>query len=230
MVRLFALLVPRRDMTPVAFHEHWRYVHGPLAGRIRRAVAYTQSHCLPDQPVDLPIMPYGGAAEVWFESLESANGLMSDPDYTDGAAHDEDNFHYMDQVVALQATQHVVTDGPPILKDTGVVKVMQFVRRADGVAPESFREQWLAGADEDAAGEELRLVRHVRCAAVPESYADGDPQFDGVRELFWPDEWSFMAARARAPEAWERLVRGPAIAPGSGFLVTSEHRVVWPGS
>ena len=230
MVRLFALLVPRRDLSPVAFHEHWRYAHGPLAGRIRRALAYTQSHALPNQPVDLPILPYGGAAEVWFESLESANGLMEDPDYTTGAAHDEDNFHYMDQVVALQATQYVATDGPPVLQDTGGVKVMQFVRRADGVDPDAFRAQWLAAADGDAAAEDLRLTRHVRCASVPENYAEGDPAFDGVRELFWPDEWSFMAARVRAPEAWARLTSGPAIAPESGFLVTTEHRVVWPGS
>jgi uncharacterized protein (TIGR02118 family) len=228
MVRLFALLVPRRGMTPVDFHAHWRYVHGPLAGRIRRAIAYTQSHRLPVQPADLPILPYGGAAEVWFESLESANALMTDPDYTDGAAHDEDNFHHMDQVVAIQATQHVVTDGPPIGKDTGVVKVMQFVRRADGVEPDEFRARWLQDADSDAAGEDLRVLRHVRAAAVPESYADGSPAFDGVRELFWPDEWSFLHARAGAPEAWERLTGGPAIAPDSGFLVTSEYRVVWP--
>src|SRR3954463_13835802 len=138
MVRLFALLVPRRGMSPVDFHAHWRYVHAPLAGGIRRAIAYTQSHRLPQQPVDLPILPHGGVAEVWFEDLASANGLLTDPDYLAGAAHDEDNFHHMDEVVAIQATQHVVTEGPRVGKDSGGIKVLQFVRRAGGVDPEAF--------------------------------------------------------------------------------------------
>jgi hypothetical protein len=166
---------------------------------------------------------------VWFDDVASADGLMNDPDYAENAAHDEDNFHHMDRMTALRATQRVLLEGPPILKDTGNVKVMQFVRRPGGTDPGAFREAWLGDAAEDALVEDLRATRHVRAAMIPEDYAAGDPRFDGVRELWWPDVWSFMAARERAPEAWASLTAAPAVDPaGSGFLVTAENRVVWP--
>jgi hypothetical protein len=230
MIKLFALLVPRDGMSPLHFHDHWRYAHGPLAGRIRRAHSYVQCHRLPLQPADLPVLPHGGTAEVAFADLETANGLMTDPDYTEHAAHDEDNFHHMDRMTALQATEHVVLAGPPQRKDSGGVKVMQFVGRAAGTSPEDFRAAWSAphpGEAERLAT--LRVERASRWAQVPESYAGGDVTFDGVRELWWPDQWAFEAARAREPEVWDALVGGPGIAPSAGgFLVTSVHRVTWP--
>jgi len=232
MVKLFALLIPRDGMSPLDFFAHWRYEHGPLAGRIRRATSYVQCHRLPLQPEDLPILPHGGTAEVAFPSLESANGLMDDPDYTDHAAHDEDNFHHMDRMTALQCTEHLVLAAPaPVRRDTGGVKVMQFVHRPDGVSPEDFRAAWLADAeDEVALLEELRATRSSRWAQVPEAYDDGgDVRFDGVRELWWPDQWAFEVNRARRPEAWARLIAGPAVdGARSGFLVTTENRVTWP--
>lgn len=231
MVKLFALLVPRDGMSQLDFHAHWRYAHGPLAGRIRRAYSYVQCHRLPLQPADLPVLPHGGTAEVAFVDLETADGLMTDSDYTEHAAHDEDNFHHMDRMTALTATEHVVLAGPALHKDSGGVKVMQFVRRAAGSSPEAFRAAWLSDADGEAGRlEALRVVRSSRWAQVPERYSGGEVDFDGVRELWWPDQWSFDVSRARARDAWDALVAGPAIQrSASGFLATAEHRVTWPG-
>jgi hypothetical protein len=190
-----------------------------------------QSHRLPLQPADLPVLPHGGTAEVEFVDLESAAGLLDDPDYTTGAAHDEHNFHHMDRMTALQTTCHVVLAGPPIRRDTGGIKVMQFVRRAVDSSPDEFRAAWLTGiAGEAAALSALRCARAHRWAHVP---ADGEAgearRFDGVRELWWPDQWAFDIARAREPEAWAQIERGPGIEPAaSGFLATVENRVVWP--
>ena len=167
-IKLFALLVPRDGMSSLDFFAHWRYVHGPLAGRIRRAVSYVQSHRLPLQPADLPVLPHGGTAEVEFTDLESAAGLLDDPDYTTGAAHDEDNFHHMDRMTALQTTCHVVLAGPPIRRDTGGIKVMQFVRRSVDSSPDEFRAAWLTELrGEDAALGALRCTRAHRWAEVP---------------------------------------------------------------
>ncbi len=228
MVHLFALLVPRDGMTPLAFHHHWRYAHGPLAGRIRQAHAYQQSHRLPMQPTDLPILPHGGTAEVWFKDFPASMSLGDDPDYADHAAHDEDNFHHMDRMEALHCTEHVVLAGPPIRKDTGGVKVMQFVRRAPGLSPDEFRSAWLGGGETEELTA-LRATRCVRGAQVPEKYTGDDPRFDGLLELWWPDQWAFEANRALEPEAWTALISPSSIDPaGTGFLVTSEHRQTWP--
>lgn len=229
-VKLFALLVPRDGLSTLDFHAHWRYVHGPLAARIRRAMTYVQRHRLALQPSDLPILPHGGTAEVEFASLESANGLLEDPDYTGGAARDEDNFHHMDRMTALQATGHVVLAGPPLRADSGGIKVMQFVRRAPGTSESEFRAAWLA----DVAGEQdalsaLRCLRARRWARVASSDEVPGGGFDGVQELWWPDQWSFDVARAHESTAWHQVIAAPAIdGAGNGFLATVEHRLVWP--
>jgi uncharacterized protein YciI len=228
MVKLFALLVPRDGMAPLDFFAHWRYVHGPLAGRIRRAETYVQCHRLPLQPTDLAVLPNGGTAEVEFSDLESAAGLMNDPDYLTGAALDEDNFHHMDRMTALHTEGHVALAGPPVARDTGGIKVLQFVRRAPALSLHDFRAAWLADSPQEAAAlERLRAVRAKRWARIPE--ADDAPRFDGVRELWWPDQWSFDIARAREPQSWRTLDADPAIDPtGTGYLATVENRVVWP--
>jgi hypothetical protein len=230
-VKLFALLVPRDGMSSLDFFAHWRYTHGPLAGRIRRAVSYVQCHRLPLQPADLPVLPHGGTAEVEFTDLDSAAGLLDDPDYTTGAAHDEDNFHHMDRMTALQTTGHVVLGGAPIRRDTGGIKVLQFVRRSDGGSPDEFRAAWLTEIPgEDAALSALRCTRVHRWAQVPaDDETAGGRRFDGVRELWWPDQWAFDIARAHEAEAWAHIARSPGIEPdASGFLATVENRVVWP--
>jgi hypothetical protein len=134
----------------------------------------------------------------------------------------------MDRMTALQTSDFVPLEGPPLRQDSGGVKVLQFVCRAPGIDRDEFRRIWLSESDGDEASNALGLVRHERGAGIPES--DGEAAaFDGVRELWWPDVWCFMAARGEAPEAWEQLISGPGIDPaGSGFLVTTEHRVVWP--
>ena len=91
--------------------------------------------------------------------------------------------------------------------------------------------QWAGPvAGEDAALGALRCTRVHRWAEVStDGEADEARRFDGVRELWWPDQWAFDVARAREPEAWAQIERSPGIDPSaSGFLATVENRVVWP--
>lgn len=229
MVKLYALLVPREGMDAVAFHEHWIHTHGPLAGKIRNLISYSQAHQLPGMPDDLRLEPFGGCAQIVWEDLEQANTLMTDPDYTENAAHDEDNFHYMERMGVLRGTPRALLEGPTIRRDTASVMLVQVVKRRAGTDPAEFRESWLADDPADALAPELRAFRHVRAAAVAEDYTDeGEPGFDGARELHFADIWTLLAARARTEE-WERLLAGPDHDPDSGgLLATVETRVSWP--
>jgi len=76
-------------------------------------------HRLPHQPADLPILPVGG--QRGGDVRRPRHGQRPDgrSRLHDHAAHDEDNFHHMDRMTVLQATEHVVLAGPPVRRDTG---------------------------------------------------------------------------------------------------------------
>ena len=162
--------------------------------------------------------------------MESANGLLEDPDYTTGAAHDEDDFHRMDRMTALQTTGPSCLAGPPIRQDTGGIKVLQLVRRSASSGLEQFRDAWLS----PAAGETERLEA-LRCLRWRRS-APGDGSRRGRAAAFRrsprdvvADQWSFDIAREREAAAWCTVTQGPGIdGAASGFLATVENRVVWP--
>ena len=58
---------------------------------------------------------------------------------------------------------------------------------------------------------------------------DPNRRFDGVQELWRPDQWAVDIARTRQPGAWEEVTWKPFLdTVGSAFLATAENRVVWP--
>ncbi|MFN8217844.1 MAG: EthD domain-containing protein [Solirubrobacterales bacterium] len=219
----------RPDLTDVEFHEHWRYTHGPLAAMITTWRAYCQCHLVPRPPQDLEIASeFGGTAEVWWGDLAAAEGLVTNPEYTENALPDEPNFIDMERMVFMTVREQVVHESAPLEKGSGGLKVIHLVTRPEGQDPDEFRLAWEAADEADLAGA-LRMDRFTRTCCIPEAYAgERPPAFDATREMWWPDEWAFAAARERQPEAWAQLGAAPLLDPGrSPFLVTTENRVVW---
>lgn len=229
MVKLIALLVKREGLTDVRFHEHWRYTHGPLAAMISTMQAYCQCHLVPRPPGDLEIASkFGGTAEVWWAALADASGLATDPEYTENALPDEPNFIDMDEMIFMTVKEQLVHEAAPLEQTTGGLKVIHLITRPEGQSPDEFRAGFEA-ADESEFASSLRMDRFKRTCAIPEAYeGDQPPAFDATREMWWPDEWAFAAARENAAEAWAELTGSPLIDPGnSPFLVTIENREVW---
>jgi hypothetical protein len=229
MVKLIALLVKKEGLTDVEFHRHWRYNHGPLAAMITSMEAYCQCHLVPRPAPDLAIpAEYGGTAEVWWEDMDAAARLATDPEYTENAEPDEPRFIDMDKMVFMTVAEQEVI-GSRAAKADGGIKVIHLITRAEGSDPDDFRATF-EGADERGVGEELKMDRFNRTCCVPEAYTVKPPAFDATREMWWPDEWAFAAAREGAPDAWRSLVEDPAIDQSkSYFLVTVENRVIWFG-
>ncbi len=229
MVKLIALLVKKEGLTDIEFHCHWRYNHGPLAAMITSMDAYCQCHLVPRPPADLPIAAtYGGTAEVWWQDMGAAARLATDPEYTENAEPDEPLFIDMDRMIFMTVKEQEVLGSRPG-KAAGGLKVIHLVTRAEGMDPDEFRTRF-EGADEAGAGEELNMDRFVRTCCVPEAYSVKPPAFDATREMWWPDEWAFAAARENAPDAWRTLTEDPSIDQSrSPFLVTIENRVRWFG-
>lgn len=230
MVKLIALLVKRDDLSEVEFHRHWRYRHGPLAAMISSMRRYCQCHLVPRPPHDLPIaLEFGGTAEVWWDDLGAAERLATDPEYTENALPDEPRFIDMERMVFMTVAERVLLDGAPTGREAGGIKVIQLLTRAEGIDANEFRESSAAEPD-GGASEALKMTRHVRADCVPAAYAaEQAPAFDGTREMWWPDEWAFAAARESEPDAWHALTELAHVDPArSPFLVTTENRVVWP--
>lgn len=83
IVKSFAILRKKPDMTTEAFRDHWQRVHGPLVARLPGLIRYVQYHVhsVPRegyQPQDDPI---DGIVEAWFASAEAVQQLPTTPEY-----------------------------------------------------------------------------------------------------------------------------------------------------
>jgi uncharacterized protein (TIGR02118 family) len=113
MVKVFALLPRRADVTEDYFHEHWAGPHGELALRITTINRYVQSHRVAPGVSSLSPAPYDGIAEVWFVDLATAAGMADDPNYANYAHLDEPNFIDTEHLAFVMTSEHVVRAGNP---------------------------------------------------------------------------------------------------------------------
>ncbi len=116
MVKLFAFLRRRTDMSHDEFIEHWRDHHGPLIRDTpelaRHLVRYEQHPRHSPSPwsgnEDLD-----GVAVQWFEDLDAFKAFLAEPAYAELIAPDEGRFldrARVEFVICEEPT--VVIDGP----------------------------------------------------------------------------------------------------------------------
>ena len=228
MIKVFALIPKRPDISDAHFHSHWREPHGRLALQIKPIKRYTQSHRIAYPSLGYAAGPYEGIAEVWFESLAIAMGLGDDPDYQRDLVPDERKFIDVPNLRFLLTDEQVPIAGPSIAKDDSYFKVMQCVRRGAGVTAAAFRSAWSADDPGNRLAAALGVVRHQRCCAAPGTEPEAGTGFDGVRELWWRTAADFEAGRSRAPEAWRQLMEPAQVDPAATIVAAvDEYRVLW---
>ncbi len=82
----------RKDgMSVEEFQRYWRETHGPIAARIPGVRRYVQNHTLPELYGTRHPPTYDGAAELWFDDLESMRAAFASPE-NQAAREDEKNF------------------------------------------------------------------------------------------------------------------------------------------
>jgi uncharacterized protein (TIGR02118 family) len=230
MSKVFALLPKRPDISTEQFHRHWREVHAPLALRIKTLKRYVQSHRIPHQVPGFSASPYEGVAEVWFDSVETATGLRTNPDYLEGAYKDEPNFIETSGLTFLLTRENVVVPGPTFAKDTPAVKGLFLVKRKPGMSVAEFQEYWRT-KHAPLVPRTPHLLRYVQCHVLPETYdSDTPPAYDGVAELWWPDLAKFQESWASPELQVEQLNDARNFVDGktSVALLAEEVRVIWP--
>jgi hypothetical protein len=230
MIKVIVAIPKRPDISDEKFHAHWREPHGRLALRIKPIRRYVQAHRIPYPGLGYAAGPYEGYAEVWFDTLQIALGLGQDPDYQRDLVPDEPKFIDVPGLRFLMTEEDVALAGPPIGKDDRYFKILQLVRRARESSPQTFRQEWAADGTDDAPARAVGAVRHVRCRVAPGTEPESGTGFDAVRELWWPSAAEFEAGRARAPQAWKRLIEARGVDPAATLVVpVDEYRVLWPG-
>ena len=198
MIKVMALLTRKPGLTLEQFDSHWHKPHGiPLTLNIEGIRHSVQNARLADAD-DLADAPFDGIPEVWLDDLAAAAAMQEAPGYKEA---DEDQQHFMD-IPKLQflLTEEDPVDGEPGPGDADGVNVIRLLRRADGVEPEQFAQH---SADAEH-GKAVGAIRHIRSRSVPESYVNGGPAYDVVRELWFEDLDAVRAASET--EAWNELM------------------------
>lgn len=230
MIKLLALLPKKSDVSNEQFHRHWREVHALLALRIKTLRRYVQSHRIPQQIAGFSSAPYEGVAEVWFDTLETALGLRTNPEYLEGAYRDEPNFIETSGLAFLPTQENVVVAGPSFAKDTPAVKGLFLVKRKPGMSVAEFQDYW-RNIHAPLVPRTPHLLRYVQCHVLPTMYeADSPPAYDGVAELWWPNLAKFQESWASPELQVEQLTDARNFIDGqhSTAFLAEENRVIWP--
>jgi len=229
MVKCFALLTKRPDISDEQFHRHWREVHAPLALRISSLRRYVQSHRIPHDLSGFSPPPYGGAAEVWYDNLAAALQMRTNPEYLEGAFRDEPNFIEQPKLAWLATQENVVVAGSPMTKQTPAVKGLFLVKRKSSMSVAEFQDYW-RNRHAPLVPRTPHLLRYVQCHVLPETYdSDAPPAYDGVAELWWPDLARFKESWASPELQVEQLTDARNFVSGeSRAFLAQENRVIWP--
>lgn len=227
MVKVFALIPPRDDISLEEFHSHWISPHGELATGIDTLQRYVQCHRIRPGIEGLGEAEYEGIAEVWFTDVETAAAMGEHPVYAEQVEPDERTFIDQENLAFLFADETVLRDGPAIERGAPTVKMHVLVRRGAGLTPAQFGDRWL-GAAGDGGEPFPRAIRHVKALTRAESHAEGEPPADGVEEVWWGSREDFEADWAESRDRYLSDLGGVAdLSLTSGFL-SEEVRLIWP--
>lgn len=229
MIKGFALIAKRADLDTAAFRRHWCEVHGPIALSIKTLKRYSQSHrsALPVPGFDH--VPYDGAAEIWFDSLKDLQDMPNNPDYINGAQADEPNFIDTAKLKFVATQEKVVIDSAPITRETRWAKAIFLLKRRPDLSVEQFQDYWLNGHGPQIP-RDAEVVRYVQCHTLAQTYGGAEqPAYDGVAELWFATEASFLAYWNN-PKIQQIFADDAPRFLGDGCtaFMAQEHRVRWP--
>ncbi len=109
MVKLIYVITRKPGMSVEEFQRYWRETHGPIAARIPGIRRYVQCHTLAEL-YDREQQPaYDGAAELWYDDLESMRQALRSPEL-EAAREDERNFIDHSKVFAIVTQEKVVVE------------------------------------------------------------------------------------------------------------------------
>lgn len=96
MIKVTALVIRKPDLSQEQFSAYWRDKHAPLVlsltpftSPVRRYVQQRPAEGVSNQ---LPLAPYDGIAEIWFDNLSDVLKLIGNELFLSVVAKDEETF------------------------------------------------------------------------------------------------------------------------------------------
>ena len=121
MIKLTAFLTRRPDLSQEQFSTYWRDEHAPLVlslapftPLVRRYVQQRPAEGVPNQ---LPLAPYDGIAELWFDNLSDAFTLINHEPFLSEVAKDEENFLDRSRTAIFISHETAIISPDPRLAD-----------------------------------------------------------------------------------------------------------------
>jgi len=171
-------------MTEKEFQDYWINVHAvKYASKIPQIKRYMIDSRIPfGSEQNDPL--FQGVAEIWLENEEEQLASLQSKEFLEGARLDEPNWAAFWRTVVLDTTTHVLMEGPPMQKDSTMVKLFVMVKRKPGMPLEEFRQYSL----QTHASKVLKLPglrRYYQCHVRDSFYAIGEAIFDSVSMLWF---------------------------------------------
>lgn len=226
MIKLVAAVRRRPGMTHAEYAEYIEKVHGGIALADKLTVRkYVQNHVLDGAYGALGdtgyhvTLPRDSVTELYFDDLESMGQTFADPYAREVVGPDAANFSDQPAALSLLVEESEAEAPPPV---EGMVKVLHFLKAADGLAPEALRNS-LRRAYEDVLGDPAapaRLLRgHEWNTALPgdgmAAYFGGaseQPAYDAYAALWFDEAEALTGFRA-----WQQALAGYAHKHGAPF-------------
>lgn len=193
---------PKPGMSEQEFQKYWREKHAPIASKIPHTTRYLIASRIPlSQDKEFP---FSGVGETWFKDEQEALEAIQSQEYVEGARPDEPNWAAFWQVLALNTTDHPLKEEPSINENDNLVKIIILFKRKPGMLLADFREYWLE-THSSLVLSLPSLRRYVQCHVRDTSYIVGEPNFDGVEQL-WFDNIQAVEKIMRSPEYKEHVM------------------------
>src|SRR5580698_3746550 len=91
-IKMFAMGVRRRDMSPEDFHDYWRHPHGTWGRKMSTLRGYVQSHQVHTEHLGPGQAEYECVAELWLDNERDVQGFQQEPIYAKYLHDDASNF------------------------------------------------------------------------------------------------------------------------------------------
>ena len=198
MIHQLIFAHPKPGMSEKDFQDYWKNVHAiKYASKIPQIKRYMIDSRIPfgPEPED-PL--WSGVAEIWLENEEEQLASLQSKEFLQGAKLDEPNWAAFWRTVALDTTAHTLLEGPPLKRDSKMVKLFILTKRKAGMPLADFRQKML----ESHAPNVLELPglrRYLQCHVRDGFYAIGEALLDCVSQL-WFDDIEALEKAYKSPE------------------------------